>query len=42
MNELLLFIIVMTIVLGCLPVDKINAIGRFLKKILPHLPKGWN
>lgn len=42
MNELLLFIVVMTVILGCLPVSKINAIGNFFKKILPRLPKKLN
>lgn len=39
MNELLLFILAMTIVLGRLPVSKINAIRNFFKEILPRLPK---
>jgi hypothetical protein len=41
MNEILLFIVVMTVVLGRLPVSKIKAIGNFFKQILPRLPKKW-
>lgn len=42
MNELLQFIVVMTLILGCLPVSKINAISNFFNKILPRLPKKQN
>ena len=39
MNEILIFIVVMTIILGFLPESKIKAIGKFFKGLLPKLPK---
>ena len=41
MIDILNFIIIMTMLLGMMPENKIKAIANFFKDILPRLPKKW-